>query len=169
MTPDTMYNLEEAVDEVLRRFKDDGIDESVREWANQELRPIYTDLQIVLGDGDAQEQFLLDYIQREADNPERETPICTCTDLGCKVEDGKLPRDVREADDIREGMKTHQQRKFGRVIVFEEAREELRRKTARCWYVTNGVLIHFRESKDDPPDREPLVEQFDPEREVGVS
>lgn len=159
-SPEQMFSLHDATDEVLRRFKDDAIDDSVRKWANDELRPIYADLEIVLGDREAQEQFLLDYIQREADRSDREEPICTCDDGWCKLKQTELPRPIREAEDVMSGMADFQQSHYGRAVILEEAREELRNRKARCRYVINGVLIHFRRSCEAPPDGEPLVDQF---------
>lgn len=71
---------------------------------------------------------------------DRDEPLCECADPECSLKNGKLPGDVRLADDLLTGIYQHQER-HPDAIVLMEARDEWASKRAR-------VRVTLRECRD---------------------
>lgn len=151
------FEIDTTADRVYRRFYNQGIAEDVKEWANAQLRAIQGDLDYVLDHDDGYQEFLLEYIQQEAekDEDDREASVCTCDDFGCKLKRGQLPHVIRDADDMAVGIKEFEQIHDGTPIVLQEGSAEWSEKRAYCWYVLRELEAHMIAERDEAPDTDP--------------
>lgn len=78
------------------------------------------------------EQFVLSYIQGEQSRnlrgtggTLRERPLCTCPPSNCPLKQGRLPREIKEADTVDEGIDRFRSvpYHFGEPIVLSEAQD----------------------------------------------
>jgi len=110
---------------------------------------------------DGYEEFVLSYIQREQSRlrdgrRQRDRPVCTCENINCPLKLGRLPRQIREADAVDDGIQDFRtgQRHQGEPRVLTEAQEayaELMTATGEILREAITVLTaDDEEPRDDP-------------------
>lgn len=160
---DEEFTIQTTVDRCYRKFHNDRIDDDVREWANEQIRSIQSDLDQVLQFDDGYRDFLLEYMSTEVDrlsDGERTDPVCTCEDLGCPLKDGRLPRVVQQSDTIEDGIKKYKQTHRGTPRVLIDAAQTWREKRRDCWFVLRHVESHMTEDRTErPEDPAPSIDE----------
>lgn len=123
--------------EIVRQLRRPGAAIRTKEWADQQLSDISRELGIVRRPNGYQD-FVLDGILEERskfrsteDDLERlpydelrDDPLCTCENSECPIKQGKIPLEIREADDFESGLREFRQRHPGDPVVLREIRDE---------------------------------------------
>ncbi len=183
----TFDHLESLRDDVDRQFKRSSraISVTTKYWANRKLTEITPRLRSVTREN-AYEDYLLDAVQAEAEkfrhyvefqdadasrdefldsihyDELRERPVCTCTGQHahkCPVKLGKLPREVRVAEDIDDGLREFRANHNGRPLVLMDAQDQFAAKVADVERELRSLLSVL--TSDEIPDDEevPLPSQ----------
>lgn len=149
----TLDRFEGLVDQVERQFRraSSNVSYATKAYANRRLTEITPDLQRITR-ANAYQDFLLDQLQAEkekfqlykrfqrsdADSIEafledeyydelRQRPVCTCDGKHahkCPLKRGKLPFEVRNADDIDDGIREFKAEHNGRPLVLVDAQDK---------------------------------------------
>lgn len=149
-----MDRFEALVDQVERQFRraSSNVSYQTKRYANYRLTQITPDLQRITREN-AYQDHLLDQIQAEkekfqlykrfedsaAENAEefledeefysefRKKPVCTCNGKHahkCPLKRGRLPREIRMADDIDDGIREFRAVHNGRPLVLLDAQDD---------------------------------------------
>jgi hypothetical protein len=127
------------------RFWDTAVPPATKLWADREMERIQGDLDLIRRD-DGFEHFLAEYVAREHErlhydgDPERapydslrEDPLCTCRDYGCPLKDGRVPRRIREADDLHAAMREWTLDHTGDPLVLDADSDALPAGARQAW------------------------------------
>lgn len=175
---DTTRDIEDVYDAVNRRYRHADLDPETKQWAADHLREIQADLDQVLAGPVGFQDFLLTYLGREvekfqADDVDavpyetlRETPLCTCRDFQCELKRGKLPKEIRAAGTLFDGIRRFKQTHTGDPIVLEGsedapgARQAWAEKRAKVWYVLRVLEAYVVdvEHGGELPEEDPLAD-----------
>lgn len=143
---DEDFTVETTADRVYRRFFSPRVDQRLKDWANDVLQEIQGDLDQVLRFDEGYEDHLLEYISREVGRAdEREVPVCTCSDQGCKLKRGEIPHDVEESDEIERGIKQFKHQHTGVPNVLIEGRQAWSEKRGEVWHTLRRLEAHLIE------------------------
>lgn len=138
--PDLIDGLVEDIDRHMERGEA-GPDAAVRSEVNEAFGDLYGEIVELRGD-DAYHDFLLSFVAREVEkfrtpaadhgyDDNREDPVCTCNDIQCELKQGRLPVEVRSADDYDRGIRAFRQDHRGHPRVLDEAQAAWRDKRGR--------------------------------------
>lgn len=173
-----MYGTHETIQKTAEliegRFKVDGYEPAVKEWAADELAEVQEDLDLVIRGDEGYEDFLLTFIGRERErylsrgDPDRpydeprERPLCTCNDIGCALKQGELPTEIRHSDGLQAGIREFKRGHSGDPIVLDHAgeppgaRQVWSKKRQRVWRVLRRVKTYLQKSQSEPPTEDEL-------------
>jgi hypothetical protein len=168
--PTTITDLAKKIQ---ARFWDTGVPAPVLLWADRQMERIQADLDLVRRGDDGYADFLATHVSREherytydgdpANAPYetlRDAPLCTCRDYGCPLKEGRLPRELREADDLQTAIREYTLDHEGDPVVLDNesddapgARQAWSDKRARVFSVLRTVELFT--APDRPGDLEP--------------
>lgn len=141
-----MSQLSSLLEQVNKQFRKPSTSYQTKQYANWRIQQIRAEFDKATREN-AYIDFLLSYLQaerekfklsREEGDPEellkesyydevREDPVCTCDDKlshQCPLKRGILPREVRKADNIDDGVRKFRANHNGNPIVLQDAQEE---------------------------------------------
>lgn len=134
-----------------------SVDEEIRAHVQKTLAEVDEEWELIDREH-AFRQFLHSFILEERDrfqDGDRETPLCTCGNPECSLKRGHLPGRILTADDLIDGIYSHQE-KHPEARVLLEARDEWSEMRAK-------VRTHLREAKTVMEQRR-IKEETDQER-----
>jgi len=129
-------------------------DPELKVAASEALKEVYSDHRDV-STQEGREDAMLRYLQREAerfraddetlntldaDEP-RTKPLCTCSDSGCALKDGRLPVLVETAETLQKGIREFRRRHRGNPVVLDDADAMLTEKEARVGQMYEFIII----------------------------
>lgn len=166
--------VDELALKIHGRFWDTAVPPETKLWADREMESIQADLDIIQRGDEGFEDFLAAYVAREHErlhydgDPDRapyetlrEVPLCTCRDYGCPLKDGRLPRRIRQADDLHTAIREWTLDHNGDPLVLDAegdglppgAREAWSDKRARVFSVLRVIEMFTAPERDEitPP------------------
>lgn len=129
-------------------------DPELKDAASEALQEVYEDHRDV-STQEGREDAMLRYLQREAerfkadaetlatldaDEP-RTRALCTCSDSGCALKDGRLPVLVETAETLQKGIREFRRQHRGNPVVLDDADKKLTEKEARIQRVYDTIII----------------------------
>ncbi len=142
------------IDTVAAKLNQASVDPELKLGASDALREVRADQRDVLTQ-DGREAFVLRYLQREAErfraddetldaldaDEQRTKPLCTCSDSGCALKDGRLPVLVENAETLEQGLRQFRRRHRGNPVVLDDAEHALDDKVGRVMQVYDHIMI----------------------------
>lgn len=163
--------VDELALKIHGRFWDTAVPAETKLWADREMESIQADLDLIQRGQDGFEDFLATYVAREYErlhydgDPEhapydslRQTPLCTCRDHGCPLKDGRLPRRIRQADDLHTAIREWTLDHSGDPLVLDADGDQLPPGARTAWsdkrarvFSVLRVIEMFTAPEGDPP------------------
>jgi hypothetical protein len=166
-------NVRETAANLYAQFENRGIDAAVRDWGAEVVQQYQSEIDLVVRGDEGYEEFLLEHVQGELrllradpeDLPDdvepREKPVCTCGDVGCDLKRGRLPKRVRDADDLQRGIEQFRREHPGDPLVLTTGREAWSDLRGRVYRVLRFVLAWMDERRDHPPSADEVTIAMD--------
>lgn len=172
-------SLEKLQGDAYRAFTNNALDPAVQKALDELYRDADRLVREVMTD-DGFLEYLSSYVSREhtkleADRngePEhypydetRSRPLCTCSDRYCRLKRGKLPRQIRDADDPKRAMRRFAHDHDGDPLVLQDARDTY---ADRCGEVeaTYRRIIVCGQHNIHPDEYDALERETDDETEA---
>lgn len=168
-----MSQLSSLLEQVNKQFRKPSTSYQTKQYANWRIQEIRADFDKATRDN-ADTDFLLSYIQAECEkfklsrkdgdkektleesyyDEVRENPVCTCDNKlshQCPLKRGILPREVRKADSIDDGIRKFRANHNGNPIVLQDAQAEWAELVGRVETELRDILSALS-SDEIPPE-----------------
>ncbi len=161
-----------------------SLDPEVKVALNEEFRKVNPTARIVLTD-DGYLEFLASFVSREHtklkayrqgdkhDHPYdgvRKEPLCTCADRYCAFKEGRLMRQIREADDPVAEIRRVKHSHSGDVLVLQDASDEYDEICAEFDHAHRRIIIcgQYNTHPDDLDGLTPTTDDDETDEQGGT-